>query len=492
MASVTSLGLNASLYMGSQALQADQVAIQTTGNNISNLNTTGYVRQRANFGTDVQASNTSEIDDGTEITSVENLTSSLLNSLVQQSLGSQGYADNQASLTSTVQDALGEEFTANSSSSTSGTTQAGEGSIQSSLTTFFSDLQNLANNPTSATQRQVVVQDAQTLASNLNGAYQRLQSVQSQIASDASGTTTQINQLSSQIASLNEQILSLTSAGTNANDLEDARQTDIESLSSLVNVTATTETNGTVTVALADNHNVTLVSGSDSNGAGSTQSLSVTYSATGNPPLAVVGSTTGSLGAGVPASGALGSDLDVANNVIGSPAANGNTGLLGELDGVASSLISAVNTQNKAGYDLNGTAGGTFFNGTGAGSIAVSSGIVSNPSTIAAASTSGDTLDGSNALAMSGIETSNSNILPAFQSMISGLGETVSTAASTQTTQNQITKQVENQRDSVSGVSIDEEMTNLINFQQSYAASARFLSTIDSLYQTLLSTAPPQ
>ena len=488
--SVANIGLNGSLYMGSQALQANQIAIQTTGNNIANLNTTGYVRQRANFGTDVQANLSGEIDDGTEITSVENLTSTLLNSLVQQSLGSQGYADTQASLTSTVQDALGEEFTANSSSSTSSTTQAGEGSIQSSMTTFFSDLQNLANNPTSTADRQVVVSDAQTLASNLNGAYQRLQSAQSQIASSASGTTTQINQLSTSIASLNEQILSLTSAGTDANDLEDARETDIESLSSLVNVSATTESNGTVTVALADNPSVTLVDGADSNGTGTTQSLSVTYSATGNPPLTVSGSTTGSLGAGVPSSGALGSDLDVANNVIGSPAANGNTGLLGELDGVASSLISAVNTQNAAGYDLNGNPGGTFFTGTGASTIAVSSGVVSNPSTIAASSTSGDTLDGSNALAMSGIE-SNADVLPAFQSMITGLGETVSTAASNQSTQNQITQQVETQRNSVSGVSIDDEMTNLINFQQSYAASARFLTTIDSLYQTLLNTAPP-
>ncbi len=115
---------------------------------------------------------------------------------------------------------------------------------------------------------------------------------------------------------------------------------------------------------------------------------------------------------------------------------------------------------------------------------------MSNPSTIAASSTSGDTLDGSNALAMSGIE-SNADVLPAFQSMITGLGETVSTAASNQSTQNQITQQVETQRNSVSGVSIDDEMTNLINFQQSYAASARFLTTIDSLYQTLLNTAPP-
>jgi len=474
--------------MGAQALQANQIAIQTTGNNISNVNTTGYVRQRANFATDVQDTSTGEIDYGTQVTSVENLTSNLLNTMVQQTLGSQGYADNQSTLTSTVQDALGEQFTSNGSSSTSATTQAGEGAIQNAMTTFFTDFQNLANNPTSTSARQVLVSDAQTLATSISSAYQRMQSTQSQVASDASSITTQVNQLSTKIASLNQQIVTLQASGTSANEEEDARQSDIESLSSLVNVTATTQSNGMVNVALADNSGVVLVNGIDSNGTGTTQSLSTTYSATGNPPLTVSGSTTGTLGAGVPSSGSLGSDLDVANNVIGSPAANGNTGILGQLDSVASALITAVNSQNAAGYDLSGTKGGTFFSGTGAASIAVSSGIVSNPSTIAASGTAGSTLDGSNALAIANLQTNNAAILPAFQTMISNLGETVSTAASNATTQDQITTQVQDQRNAVSGVSIDEEMTNLINFQQSYAASARFLSTIASMYDTLLNT----
>jgi flagellar hook-associated protein 1 FlgK len=116
---------------------------------------------------------------------------------------------------------------------------------------------------------------------------------------------------------------------------------------------------------------------------------------------------------------------------------------------------------------------------------------VADPTTIAAASAPGATLDGSNALALSQLQ-SNSGILPALQGMVSNLGETVATAQSNQSTQDQITQQAQAQRNSVSGVSIDEEMTNLINYQQSYAASARFLTTISSLYNTLLATAPPQ
>jgi flagellar hook-associated protein 1 FlgK len=489
--SVNSIGLNGALWMGAQALNANQVAIQTTGNNISNLNTPGYARQRANFVTNSQNGIGGEIDMGTQISNVENLRSSMLDTLVQQSLEQQGFADNQASLTSTVQDALGEQFSSASSSATSSTTQSGSGPIQSAMQNFFTALENLSNSPTDSSVRQVVAQDAQTLSAALNGAYQRLQSAQAQIGNDASTVATQINQLSKQIASLNQQIQGVQASGADTNELSDTRQADIEQLSSLVNVTATPQSDGSVTVTLADAPSVILVSGANSNGAGTTQSLGVTYDATAATPLTVSGSASGSLGAGVPSGGSLGSDLDVANNVIGSPAAVSDTGLLGQLDGVAASLIAAVNTQNKAGYDLNGQAGGTFFSGAGAGDIAVSAGIVADPTTIAAAGAPGATLDGSNALAISQLQ-SNSGILPALQGMVSNLGETVATAQSNQSTQDQITQQAQAQRNSVSGVSIDEEMTNLINYQQSYAASARFLTTISSLYNTLLATAPPQ
>jgi flagellar hook-associated protein 1 FlgK len=484
--SIYSLGLNGSLLMGAQSLNAQQTAIATIGNNISNINTPGYARQRANIVTDEQSGQGGELDNGATVSDIESLRSPLLDSLVQQSLGAQGYADNQSSLTSTVQDSLGEQFTSAASSTTSGTTTSGSGPVQDALTSFFGALQSLASSPSDATARQVVVTDAQTLATAINGAYSRVQNTQGQIASDASTLTTQINQLSSSIASLNQQITQTEAAsGSTANDLRDTRTADIQSLSSLVNVTATTQSDGTVTVALADAPSVVLVSKDDSGGAGGTQTLSASYNANATTPLTISGSTSGVLGTGIPSSGSLGSDLDVANNVIGSPGASGNTGILGALDGVANQLRTQINTQNEAGYDLNGNAGGAIFTGTGAADIAVSSTVAGNPSLIAAGNGTG-TLDGSNAEAMSQIQT-QAAIIPAFQTMVSGLGQTVSTAATNQTTADQVTTQLQTQQDSVSGVSIDEEMTNLINFQNAYAASARFITTISSMYSTLTS-----
>jgi flagellar hook-associated protein 1 len=479
------IGLNGALLMGSQSLNTQRIAIETIGNNISNINTPGYARQRANLVPDVVNGIGGEQDLGASVANIQSLRSSLLDGLVQQSLGNQGYADNQASLTSTVQDSLGEQFTPAASSSSSGTTVSGSGPVQDALTSFFGALQNLASTPSDPTARQVVAQDGATLATAINGAYQRVQATQSQIAADASTITSQINQLAKTIASLNQQITqSEASSGQTANGLRDTRSADIETLSGLVNITATAQSNGSVTVALADNPAVVLISNNSGGGAGTTQSLSVSYNANAAVPLTVTASTNGALGTGVPSSGTLGSDLDVANNVIGSPAASGNTGILGALDGVAIQLKTQINAQNALGFDANGTAGGAIFTGTGAANLAMSSTVLKNPSLIAAGDGSGP-LDGSNALAMAQIQNS-STIIPAFQTLVSNLGQTVSTAATNQTTQDQITQQLQTQRDSVSGVSIDEEMTNLINFQQAYDASARFINTISDLYDTLV------
>jgi flagellar hook-associated protein 1 FlgK len=482
-----SLGLNGSLYMGASSLNTQQLAIQTIGNNLSNINTPGYARERANLvENDVLSDGQGAIGTGSSVSSIESIRSSLLDGMVQQSLGAQGYADDQSTLTATVQTALGESFSSTASSSSSSSTSSA-GAIQTAMSTFFGALQSLAASPSSSTARQDVTQDASSLATELNNAYTRIQQVQSGTATDAGSITDQINQLSKTIASLNQQIIQVQSAsGGSADSLVDTRTGDLEQLSSLVNVNSTTQSNGTITVALADAPSVVLVSGDNGGGAGSTQSLSVSYNPTSTTPLTVSASTSGALGAGIPSGGSLGSHLETANVQIGSPAANGGTGLLAQLDAVASSLQSQMNTANEAGFDLNGNAGGAFFTGTGAANLAVSSAIKSNPSLIAAASTSGASLDGSNAQNMADTLQNSSAVLPAFQNIVSGVANAASSAATNQTTQDGVTSQLQTQRQSVSGVSIDEEMTNLITFQQAYSASARFVTTISDLYNTLV------
>lgn len=483
---MTGIGLNGSLLLGAQALSAQRIAIETIGNNIANVNTPGYARQRANIATDVAIrQGAGEQGMGAYVSNIEQLRSSLLDGLVQQSLGNQGFYDNQADLASTIQSALGEQFTSTSNTSASSGVTSSSGAIQDALSGFFNALQNLASTPTDPTARQLVAQQGSVLAQNIGGAYQRLQQAQSDIAADTSGITGQINQMAADIATLNQQIKQTeASSGMPANDLRDARTAKIEQLSQMVNINATTQSDGTVSVALADNPSVVLVNESDGGGAGATQSLSASYNAGALTPLTISASATGALGTGIPSSGSLGAHLDAANNIIGSPASSGNSGVLGALDGVANQLRTLINAQHALGTDANGNPGGAFFDGTGAADLAVDPAILKNPSLIAAGNGSG-VLDGSNALALSQLQ-SQSGIIPAFQAIVTNLGATVGMAQDAQTTQDQVTKQLQTQRDSVSGVSMDEEMTNLVNFQQAYAASARFITVISGLFDTLV------
>ena len=116
---MNTIGLNGSLLMGAQSLNAQQQAIETIGNNISNINTPGYARQRVNLTTNETNGRGGEMDMGVSVANIESLRSPLLDGLVQQSLGGQGFADNQASLTSTVQTSLGEQLTSSTNSSAS-------------------------------------------------------------------------------------------------------------------------------------------------------------------------------------------------------------------------------------------------------------------------------------------------------------------------------------------------------------------------------------
>ena len=224
------------------------------------------------YVTDVQDGTGGELDMGATISSIESLRSPLLDSLVQQSLGDQGYADNQASLTSTVQTALGEQLESSSttSGSTSTATVTGSGPIQDALSSFFTALQTLATTPSDPTARQTVVSDAQTLATAINGAYSRLQQTQSGVASDASSEVTpdQPALAEHRLAQPADHASRRQRRAAPPTTCVDTRTADINSLSSLVNVTATTQSDGTVTVALADAPSVVLVNGNDSNGAG--------------------------------------------------------------------------------------------------------------------------------------------------------------------------------------------------------------------------------
>ena len=274
------------------------------------------------------------------------------------------------------------------------------------------------------------------------------------------------NQDLSDIAALNQQIVLAEAGGGTANDLVDEREQTIENLAGMVNISTATQSNGSVNISIGG---VPMVTGDNA-----VDSLQ-TYDAGGGQlliqdensatPLAVTG---GSIGGNITArDGAL-------------------AGLQTSLDTLASQLITQVNSIYSTGYDASGGTGQDFFTGTNAADIGVNSALVSDPSQFQASSAPGAGGDTQIALSLANLATQdnpalgNQSVTQSYAQTVSSLGNAIDMATDQLNTSQAISTTLTNQRSSESGVSIDEEMTNLMQFQKAYEASAQLVTTLNS------------
>jgi flagellar hook-associated protein 1 len=157
---------------------------------------------------------------------------------------------------------------------------------------------------------------------------------------------------------------------------------------------------------------------------------------------------------------------------------------------VANALATTVNTAQASGFDQNGTAGTAMIGSNGSGPITAAniSVILTNPAGIAAASTqtAGGNLDGSNALAVANTGASSTSPDAMYANLVGSVGTASASAQQAQSTQDAVVTAVRNQQQSISGVNYDQEVTDMMSYQQSYNASAKVLTTIDSLLDTLI------
>jgi flagellar hook-associated protein 1 FlgK len=422
-------------------LEAAQAAIDTTGQNIANANTVGYTRQVVNTGEAgslqipqlSQQGAFADLGTGVDVTSISRIRN--------QFLDVQYRAQNsQTSAANTNSAALQQAQTALSDSPTSG--------VASEMDKFYSDWSALATDPSSASAKQTVVGDAQTLVSTLNSTYAQIQTVQQQAGTQLAQLTApngQVSQDLGQIATLNGQIISATQAGQSPNNLLDQRDNLLDNLSGLaqISVTADPSNAGGVVVAMANSPATPLVSGT-----------TVTW------PQTVTASTGGQLGA-------LAGLADTSSSGTVQP-------YLDSLQQVATNMTTAVNALQPSSPFFSGTLGST-----------------SAPLTVAATASTLQTSSSSTSgadLAQSIGDLTGGTADQSYAAFVAQVGGGVQAAESTQTTAQSVLSAVSNQRQSVSGVSMDEEMTNLINFQQAYQASARVMNAMDTALNDLITT----
>lgn len=453
---------------------AQSKGLEVTGRNMTNVNTTGYSRQVLNLDSGgTYAGPNGPESMGVRITGVTQARDIFLDSQVQVEKSMTGGFTAQQDIYNRVEAALSQNIDTSSQSSAIDAAKNSTKGIGGALNDFFTAVQAWGNNPSDPAAKSPVLEAATTLVQRINDADSRLSDVQTDTTNQLNSDVNSVNQLLKDISGLNEQIGRYESGNPDsALDLRDQRQAKLEELSGYLNFETQTSAsgNGQLDVIARDpsGNKVTLVAGNAVPGA---ISLSGSTFSAGSPPVAL-GLTTGSLVAKQTARDGFAQSVR------------------DDLATFANQLQVAVN----GAYNSSGTVGNFFAAGSGTGSlIQVDPNLTTSTLTATATGDAGaNELAGAvAALATKKFSTANGDLIDGsmsgfYGSTVARVGTALKTASSNLQDQ-QLTEQLAtSRRDQVSGVSLDEETANLMKYQRAFQASARYVTTVDSMLDTVV------
>ena len=440
------------------ALQADQAALNATANNVANQNTVGYTAEAVSWtpGDIVTLGGNVNSTQAPTVT-VTSLRDRILDQRVQQQMQAQSGSAAEAAVLTQMEGV----FSITGNSTSAGSTQLG-----TSLNAFFSSLTALASNPADVSTQQGVLSAAQTLAGAFNAAANGLSAVQTSVNSGIAASMTQVNSLTTSIATLNRAI-EQNDPKQDAGQLEDQRQQAINQLSSLIGLDQTqTESNG---LTLTTTGGTVLVSGQ--------QSYSLSTSLVGSGTQ-VYDSAGVNITAGI-SGGSIGGQL----TAIGVDVPEATSAL----DQLAYQIGTAFNTQNEAGQTSHGVPGGAIFSlpVTSMGAADTLSVIPSSAGAIATGAFGAGSTDNTNANALANLSTvsggAGGTMNQNLASMLSAIGTTSASLKQQSTVQQASLTQLTTQQSSQSGVDLDTEASNLTQFQRSYQAASQVFAIVDQL-----------
>lgn len=444
-------GLFGSLSIALSSLSASQEEMATTSNNVANANTPGYSREVTDLaaGAPIVEGSTS-IGSGVVVQKIESVRDPILEIQLNQATQQNSQLNTTLTQLQQIQTQFG--------SSTSG--------IGADISNFFGSLQQLAPDPTNLELRQSVLTAANNLATDFNTTANNLQTQRSDLDQNVEQAVASVNTLTQQIASVNQQISTLQNAGQNAGTLVDTQTNLIRQVSALVGVSVIPTDQG---ISLALSNGTTLVSGTQ-NFALSTQLGSDGVQHILSDGQDITSSLTG---------GSLAGLIQSRDQEIPS--------VENSLDQLAAGLANGLNSANAQGTDLNGAAGGNIFAAPPAGGVGAAATLtvsLTNPALLAASS-DGTTGSNGNLAVLSAVATqplaNGQTPINSYSSIVFQVGNDTSNTSADADSSNLILQQLQDQRGSISGVSLDEEASNLIQYQTAYQAAAKVVSTINAL-----------
>jgi flagellar hook-associated protein 1 FlgK len=451
------------LSIGTGALLSQQRAINVTGNNIANVNTPGYSRQRVGMQTNVPApSPVGTVGFGVRTTTVERIYDRFLGVQLNQENANFGRWEAHKGVLERAEVVFDET--------------AGYG-LNQALSQFWAGWQDLAMNPSGGVERAVLAGAGQHLADTIRNKYADLEQVRRDIDGSLTAGVEAVNRLTASIADLNEKIARIEVGGTEAaNDYRDSRDHALKELSKLIEIQSYEDSAGRAVVSVGSGR-VLVESGNH-------YRLSVRSSAEGRAELLWPDTGGGWTDiSGEVRAGNIGGWLQARDGKI--------AGYMDRLDDLAAGLMEAVNVLHRAGAGIGGSTGIDFFSGFGAADISVSEEIISDPNRIASAFSGSPPGDASNALRIAELQTARTmggvSFDEAANALVSLVGHDVREANAYASHQADMMVYLENYRESVSGVSLDEEMVNLVKYQAAYNAAAKMISMAQDMMDSLLS-----
>lgn len=432
-------GLIGNLHSARTGMSVSQASIQTTSHNINNINTPGYSRQRVEQSTKSAYSNPGynssmgpgQIGTGVQATDVIRIRNTFYD--FQYRSESHNYGETSIK----YQHYTNMEKIFNEPS---------DSAISASISDFFSSWQELSKNPNDTGAKDVVIQNAKYLSTNISNVKEKLDKLSTQAEKKLNDDVSEINDMINQIRGLNKEIKLIEGSGKTPNDLMDQRDSVIDELSHKLNI-ENSEVQKLINEKLENGTEVTL------------------------DELKNIGDV----------SGEIQGSLDMIDKI---------SEYTSDLKEFAKGLTKGVNNvMNGRDFDDNNVQATDqqlfIFNENGDPIIKANEDLVNNPKNLIMTAQKAEKMYKLKDEKIT-IDGENITIGNYYNNIVQKLGNETKEVIRNEKNQSKLLEEIDNLRLNVSGVSLDEEMVNLIQFQHSYNASAKVISTIDSLLDVVV------
>ncbi|HEY64319.1 MAG TPA: flagellar hook-associated protein FlgK [Caldilineae bacterium] len=443
------------LQIGLSALRAHQRSMETITHNIANVNTEGYSRQEVSLASRwlpiEQRSGGGFLGAGVDVVDVRRYASRFLTEQIRRESGEKARWEVLSDALSQVQVIFNEPS---------------EEGLGAALDRFWGGWKDLGTDPTNFALRARLREIAEELASLIRQKYQELLALREELNRRIRDAVRQVNDLAAHIANVDRQIRQGTGIAGAPNDLLDERDRLLTELGRVIRISVSTREDGSVTVSVGG-HLLISKQGAHEIAEGA----DLVWAEDGAPVRVLGGELAGLLEA---------RDVEVPSYI-------------DRLNELTHALITGVNSVHRNGYGLNNATGLDFFSGTDASDVAVAAPILEDLDNIAAASAPEAPGDGSQALEIAALADQpllSEGATPGtfYSTMVALIGIGVRQADAVTRNQSVLLRHLEERREAISGVSLDEETVKLVASQRAYEAAARVITAMDEMLDRLINS----